>query len=173
MADERPLTLKSTRSSEKKKKTLGPVCIIHYQQNKTDCTIRQLSESSFKKIKEAVEVRKIQGNERERLSDICCQALSEYIPHLHGYHRWCYKNFTNVSRILKRKNPSEEEDASSSKKARTANPSATRVLLPADTCLFCDKNRMTKKQRVERLVKCVTRNLSKKQPKGNKINKPF
>ena len=70
MVNEISLTLNSPRASGKKKQTLGPVCIIHYQQNKTDCKVRELSESIFNKIKEADEVRKAQGSENERLSDV-------------------------------------------------------------------------------------------------------
>ena len=71
MVDEKPLMLKSTSASRKKKKTRGPAGIIHYQQNKTDCKVQQISESNFKKMKEAAEVRKAQGNESKGMSDIC------------------------------------------------------------------------------------------------------
>ena len=48
-------------ASRKKKKTCcGPVRIIHYNQDKTDCKGKQISESNFKKINEAAEVRKAQ-----------------------------------------------------------------------------------------------------------------
>ena len=85
----------------------------------------------MKKIIEASEVRKVQGNESKGMSNICCQVPTEYILNLHGDYTWCYKIFMNDCRILKQKNPSEGGDVSSSKKTRTANPSAIR--LPAVT----------------------------------------
>ena len=72
-------------ASRKKKKTCcGPVRIIHYNQDKTDCKGKQISESNFKKINEAAEVKKAQSNERKWMNDICWQVPSEYIPNLHG-----------------------------------------------------------------------------------------
>ena len=164
------------RGPGKKKQTFGPVCIIHYQQNKTDCKVRELSQSSFSKIKEADEVRKAQFSENERLSDVYESSLrvasrklkrqlrsekhktvkmngwvmfvARYQLSTHrictGIIDRCCKNFTNVSRILTRKNPSEKDDTSSSKKARTASPSTIWVMLPANRSLLCDKNRITK-----------------------------
>ena len=58
-------------------------------------------------VNTAAEVRKAQGNESKGMSDTCCQVATEYIPNLHGNHIWCYKDFTNVCRIFKQKNPSE------------------------------------------------------------------
>ena len=53
-------TFDAKMASRKKKKACGPVCIIHYQQDKTDCKVQQIYESNFKKINEAPEVRKVQ-----------------------------------------------------------------------------------------------------------------
>ena len=191
----------------KKKQTFGPVCIIHYRQNKTDCKVRELSQSSFSKIKEADEVRKAQGSENERLSDVYESSLrvasrklkrqlrseNHKTVKMNGWvmfvaryqlstHRICTgiidrccKNFTNVSRILTRKNPSEEDDTSSSKKARTASPSTIWVMLPANRSLLCDKNHevhsMSKSW--SNVGQKQLKNLLKKKLKRNKINTAF
>lgn len=49
-------------------------------------------------------------------------------------------------RILKQKNPPERDDVNSSNKVKTANSASARVLLPANKCLFCEKNRIMKEQ---------------------------
>ena len=161
MTDEKPLTLSSQRAQRGKRRTLGQICVIHYNQNKSENHVVQLCNSSYQKIKEAAEVRKTHGRtQTEKLKDICSSIPEEYSPHCHGYHRWCYKNFTNISRLLKRKAPFHDDDnagPSTSKKSRLSKPSGTRVLFPADKCLFCEKNRITKKHQIEKLVKCVTK----------------
>ena len=141
------------------------------KQNKTDCEVQQISESNFKKMNEAAEVRQAQGNESKGMSDICCQVPTEYISNLHGNYTWCYKNFMNNCRILKQNNPSGGGDVSSSKKARTANPSATRSLAVTQwQTSLCEKTLITKKQHVEKLVKCVTK-VAEKSVKESSHNK--
>lgn len=117
------------------------MCIIHYLQNKSDKKTRALSDTSFLKIKEAVKLRKFQSSASERLNDIRLRVPEAYCSHLHGNLRWCCKNFTNISRLLKRKNPScDDYDPTCSKRSRISEKSLTTCLLPADKCLFCDKN---------------------------------
>ena len=84
--------------------------------------------------------------------------IYEYIPNLHGNHTLCY--FMNDCRIiLKQKNPSEGSDVRSSKKARTANPSATTMPAVAQwqmSCLWKDLN--TRKQHVENISQMCVKN---------------
>ena len=94
MVDEKPLMLKSTSVSRKKKKIRGSVCIIHHRQNKSDCNVQQIPESNFKNINEATDVRKAQGNDNKWMSDICCQVPDDYI------YRICMKITHVVTRTL-------------------------------------------------------------------------
>ena len=67
---------------------------------------------------------------------------TEYIPNLQGNHTWCYRNFTNFCRILKKQTNKQTEggDVNSSKKVRTESA----VILCQMS--FCGKTRTTNKQ---------------------------
>ena len=138
VADGKSLMLTFSSAAGNEKKTCGAVCVIHCQQNKTDCKIWQLCESSFKNLKEAGEVRKVQGNENKQMQDIWCYIPAEYVEYriCMGIVHDITITLMNFSRILKQKNPSERDDVSSSHKVKTANLSSARVLLPANRCLF-------------------------------------
>lgn len=157
-SDEKPLPLKRSHTLKNdSNKTTGLLCIIHYSQNKSDTKIRPLSETSFEKIQETIECRRSQERVNERQGAICSQVPVNYCPNLHGYHRWCYNNFTNISRLRKRKILSGNDNESGHpKKRRTSEVSSSRILFPADKCLFCDKNRIRKRGTEEILVKCCT-----------------
>ena len=70
--------------------------------------MRLLTEVSFKKIKESAEIRQSKVNVNEKLNEICDNIPKEFQKDVHGTHRWCYKNFTNTTFILKRKNDSDQ-----------------------------------------------------------------
>ena len=140
--------------SRRKSTTL--TCIIHYPQNKSDREVRQLSAVSFQKIKDSVKIRRAQSNEKECLESICSQVPEEHYAHIHGSHRWCYKNFTNTARLLKRKVTDDGEQPSTAKRRRSSELGST-VLLPSDKCLFCERNRIKKGGKFEYLVKCITK----------------
>lgn len=157
--DEKPLRLKAVKPSKGKRKQPLPglKCIIHFDRNKSDTKTRPISTESFKKVQEVATLRQSQKNVCYRLDDICAQIPGSYCPHTHGIHRWCYSNFTNTSILLKRQHPVDDHTATSSPKQRRTSGESSSRLLPADKCLFCDKNRIKKLTREENLVKCLTK----------------
>ena len=153
--DEKPVRLTPGVGKVAKKKSSGLRCIVHYP-HKTDTKVTPLTENSFQKIKQCVALRRSQEDVNLKLSNICDQVPEDYLPHIYGYHRWCYQCFTNTSRLLKRKERSEEDLATSSKRKRVSASGST-TLLPANECLFCGKDRIVKKGKEEVLIKCVTK----------------
>ena len=136
-------------------------CIIHYSKNSTETDLRPLTEHSFLKIRQSASVRKKSSDENTRLSDITENLPEELNNSVHGYHHWCYQNFTNVAR-LKRKiadpQTPDSNEASSSKRIRLSGYSkSSGLLFPADKCLFCNKQNLNVKGEKEQLVKCITR----------------
>ena len=164
MSEEKSVELKKT---VRKKRSSTPqnerYCIIHLKQNKTDTEIRPLTEHSFSKIKEVADIRKSSGNQDDNFKEIIFQLPECFNPTIHGSHRWCYKNFTNVSR-LKRKNSDTciDNEGGSSKRRRRSNesPSTSAILLPSNKCLFCNKQDLKVKGERQVLVKCVTKTAS-------------
>ena len=107
MLDEKPQVLRSTGAARQTKKTCGPVCITDSLSTKQTVKYNRSGRVSSRKLMRQLQLEKTQGNESKGMSDMCCQVPTEYIPNLHGNHIWCYKDFTNVCRIFKQKNPSE------------------------------------------------------------------
>lgn len=141
--DEKPLQLKSHKSYKQKHNILPDLaCIVHYDHKKPHGEVRRLTKGRFEKINDCIKIRTSQTNENERLVYICSNVPSEYYPHLHGAHRWCYQNFTNISRLLKRKRSTEDDpvdhEVHCPKRCRNTIESSS-TLLPADKCLFCEK----------------------------------
>ena len=118
-SDEKPLRL--SKSKRKKEKGGDLVCIIHYS-FVSDKRVRSLSETSFKTITETVQLRQSAENNSDRLDDICAGVPLVFKKHCHGIHQWCYRNFTNTSRLRKRK---RSEDVN-------ADAAVGRPLLPND-----------------------------------------
>ena len=81
--------------------------MIHCTKQKSEKELRPLTELSLKKIKESAEIRQSKGNVNEKLEEIYDIITKEFQKDLHGIHRWCYRNFTNTTSILKRKNDSD------------------------------------------------------------------
>ena len=88
-------------------------------------------------------------------------------PSINGNHRWCYKNFTNVSRLKRKISDtfSLENEVRSSKRRKRSNehPSTSAILFPSDKCLFCNKQDLKVKGERHVLVNCLT------QPAGASI----
>ena len=133
------LKLKREFKTKNKKKQQGLFCIIHYTKQKSEKEVRLLTEVSFKKIKESAEIRQSKGNVNEKLNEICDNIPKEFQKDVHGTHRWCYKNFTNTTSILKRKNDSDEAGPSNSKRRKSSEIQLP--LLPNHECLFCESSR--------------------------------
>ena len=116
---ENPLQLKREFKTNNKKKQQGLFCIIHYTKQKSEKEVRPLTVVSFKKIKDSAEIRQSKRNVNEKLDEIFDNIPKEFQKDKHGIHRWCYKNFTNTTSILKRKNDSDEAGLSNSKRRKS------------------------------------------------------
>jgi len=96
MASEHAIQVKRQHTSSAGDSSL--VCIVHYDRCR-DTELRHLSSEQFRSICNAVEIRQVQNVPGTRLDVICRSIPSEFDDSVHGCHRWCFKNFTNVSRL--------------------------------------------------------------------------
>jgi len=164
IADEVPVTVKKRRViSATESASAGKVCIVHYARCNRDCHIRRLTEHSFETIRQCVKIRKEQQSEALRLDSICGKVPVQFDASVHGYHRWCYNNFTNVSKFSgKGIQDTTTEAVSSSTLARrsgrgvNAGCEGNDVLFPRDQCIFCDKGHKKVKGSFKGLVTCLT-----------------
>ncbi|KAH3812645.1 hypothetical protein DPMN_141081 [Dreissena polymorpha] len=127
MGKERPVRIKrsSKRKSGSAKNVGEKICIIHFRQNKSDTTIKPLTDKTFEKIKSVVTERQASDDELIRLDDICSLVPEKVNQDIHGVHRWCYQSFTNSSSYLKRKSCDESkiQYPSASKRSRVSEKS--------------------------------------------------
>ena len=120
MSEENPVQLKATRKKCKRKSLSTQeerACIIHLN-NKTDAEVRPLTQHSFSKIKDVAELRKNCGNQNEHFDETITELPEHFDSSLHGSNRWCYKNFTNVSRLKRNISDTRVEDEAKSSKRR-------------------------------------------------------
>jgi len=102
MTDEQPVVLKK-RKNVATDQVEGYVCIVHYENRvQPEEVVKPLTSVGFSTILNAISVRKSQESACNRLDQICSSVPPIYDGTIHGYHRWCYQSFTNVSK-LKRK----------------------------------------------------------------------
>jgi len=160
MSDEKPVQLKRQRSSSVFSWDNDLTCIVHYEHSR-DSEIRPLSESQYRCITESAAIRQASAGDGHRLDSICSDIPQIFDANLHGAHRWCYKNFTNVSRLRSRSTtvtPAHQTTPplrSSARSSCTSRPCAD--IFPQDKCLFCGcKGRYNKGSKEYHLVKCVT-----------------
>ena len=164
MPKENTLQLKTKKKSvkrlQRKHQSGGSkrVCTIHFAKNKSETKVRPLTEYSFSKIKEIASLRQSSNNEESRLDNICQNLPEDFDILVHGNHRKCYQNFTNVSHLKRTISNVSENEANSYKMRKRSSgiTDAPSVLFPSDKCLFC--NKLSKKVKGEKqfLVKCVT-----------------
>lgn len=69
--------------------------------NTTEKRLDPVSEEQVVKINDTVKLRQSTKNPKHSLNEICCQIPVKYDSKSFGYHRWCYQNFTNISKITK------------------------------------------------------------------------
>ena len=150
--------------------TSGKTCIVHYTKFSGDVQVRSLTEHSFSTIRNSVKIRQQHTSTSVRLDSICSQVPEEFDDLLHGCHRWCYTNFTNVSKFSAAGDDANMDngDVSSSsaatrKSGRSAGATAVTEgnsslgLFPRDQCIFCSsKGRKKVKGNLEKLSTCVT-----------------
>ena len=78
----------------KMSKKCNQVCIVHFTHVK-EKKICNVSDAAFTKIKQVLEMRMSQpSGSGHRMSDICKEIPDELETH-HGFHRKCFKLFTN------------------------------------------------------------------------------
>ena len=158
MSDEKPVSLLK-RSASQLLASSGVVCIVHYDRC-LDVEVRPLSDSQFSTITAAAKIRQLQTSLGVRLDSICNAIPSQFDSNCHGAHAWCYKNFTNVSRL--RENVQTDDTLHTdvlkrtSSRVSTTPSSSTKPLFPQNRCIFCDKEFVYKQRKREFLLTCVT-----------------
>jgi len=104
---------------------------VHYGKIDDDEEIRPLTEQSFTKITHSVCISQQQNSETTRLDAICSKVPTAFDESVHGCHRWCYVNFTNVSKLEAKCNSgtnsvddanADVSTAASRRSARTVHP---------------------------------------------------
>jgi len=166
ITDEKPVAVRRRQLSEGGACSL--YCIVHYDRC-VDEEIVCVSSSQFDAITDAVHVRQSQSSECNRLDDICSLVPRLYDPNRHGCHRWCYKNFINISRLRAQVNTAEESHRSdilvsptasqSLSSRRSANVRSHLQLFPQHECIFCGTERkyLPSTRSSEYLRTCVTK----------------
>jgi len=155
MSDEKAVKLKRTASANAFQDF---ICICHYA-HCPEKDIRPLSENQYGTLCEAVTVRQAQTSSGPRLDDICAQFPPTFNDLTHGCHRWCYKNFTNVSRL--REKVSEISSANVPSRSSNRKPAAASIiqtLFPTNECIFCKRDHKYRAGNTtgETLVQCLT-----------------
>ena len=91
--------LKTKISAESSKR----LCIIHFPEHKAEKAIGVLTDISFKKIHESLELRQACEDSNKRMDHICSQIPYQLNKDIHGIHRKCYQEFTNIRQKKSRK----------------------------------------------------------------------
>jgi len=162
MSDEHPIQIKKIKKADSEN---DRICVVHYLRNE-ETDIRPLSVECFITIQIARQVRQAHYNPVVRLDDICSTVPCEFDTETQGHHRWCYSNFTNVSKFrdaskVSSENLTDSSFTSQSTSTRTSSRCATSSqsvgpLFPTDKCIFCDKGRKNKRGIKENVSKCLT-----------------
>ena len=84
-------------------------CIIHYDRNVMEKEVGRLTEASFSTIWQSADVRQTRENIALRLDNICKTLPSHFNSEIQCSHKWCYRQFTNISRMLKIKHLTGEQ----------------------------------------------------------------
>ena len=146
MTDEKLLALKRKAASAFCDDT-NLTCIVHFDSCK-DNEIVPLSDGQMHTILQAAERRQLLRNPDVRYDAVCSALPAQFIPNMHGQHRFCYKKFTNVSRLqifTSYSTTSGNDDKKSGvcgedrRRSTQSADSSTTTLLPQDSCLFCGK----------------------------------
>ena len=165
MSDEQPVPLRKHKLATSERADGGKVCIVHYTRNDSDCEVRSLTEQSFRTITQTVCIRQQQSSESLRLDSVCSKVPVVFDESVHGCHRWCYANFTNVSKFARRSDEYSADDdddnqtpTTNRRSDRTAGTSTagSMALFPIDQCIFCSKGRKKLRGNYENLTTCLT-----------------
>ena len=136
---------RTTRCFKKFKKNIAAVqgclrCIIHYDRNVMKKEIGRLTEASFSTIWRSADVRQTQEKIALRLDDMCKKLPSHFNSEIHCSHKWCYRQSTNISWMLKRKHSTgeqtEEWTVASRSSTRCPQKEKSGLLCPQKECFF-------------------------------------
>ena len=155
---EHPVSLRKSKGQRKRvsAECTKRTCIIHFSEQRTDKTVRTLTDVSFAKIKQSVKLRKASNDVNVRMDEICGQVPETLNVNIHGIHRKCYQKLTNITNIKSRKRQHPDEDNAVPSTSKRKRASSSSILFPSDQCLFCGKNRIQGKHVSEYPTKCVT-----------------
>ena len=103
-----------------------------------------INRSKFLHNWRSADVRQTQENIALRLDDICKILPSHFNSEIHCSHKWCYRQFTHISRMLKRKHPTGEETEESTAASRSSTwcPQKEKkwIAISTEECFFlCEK----------------------------------
>jgi len=164
MADEKPLALQRKAGTGYVSSSSGSSCCVFFVSYIFPLvrTVRRLHycQSQMQALQYAAWRRQQQTNPDTKLDDICSALPKEFQPSIHGKHKYCFKKFTNVSRLHV---PSEECDVSvmPNKVPRTHRRVwATQTAASMTTqnlCIFWEKEFRYCTGRKELLATCVTK----------------
>lgn len=110
--------------------------------------MRPLAERSFNTITHTADIRQRQSSVALCLDDVCSKVPLEFDESLHGCHRWCYTNFTKVSKFALKSNDNKdsEEDSctstTSSRSGRNASACAASEGNTSNSALFAHDQRI-------------------------------
>ena len=127
MSDEKPVRLKRKVSTSAFAVDNDMICIVHYDHSR-DVDIRPLSESQYDTIVQAASVRQAQEGEGHRLDSTCHNIPTFFDTNIHGAHRWCFKNFTNVSCLRSRSVTPNPSPTAPQSRTGSSRSSCTNVL---------------------------------------------
>ena len=136
---------RTTHCFKKFKKNIALVqgcvrCIIHYDGNVMEKEVCRLTEASFSTIWRSADVRQTQVNIALRPDDICKTLPPHFNSEIHCSHKWCYRQFTDISRMLKRKHSTGEQTEESTAESRSLTLCPQKensgLLFPQKECLF-------------------------------------
>ena len=107
-----PVSLRKSKGQRKRvsAECTKRTCIIHFSEQRTDKTVRTLTDVSFAKIKQSVKLRKASNDVNVRMDEICGQVPETLNVNIHGIHRKCYQKLTNITNIKSRKRQHPDED---------------------------------------------------------------
>ena len=141
---------RTTRCFKTFKKNIAVVqgcirCIIHYDRNVMEKEVGRLTDASFYTIWRSANVRQTQDNIVLLLDDFCKTLPSHFNSEIHCSHNWCYRQFTNISRMMKRKHSTGEqtEESTAASRSSTWCPQKEKIglLFTQNECFLCGKGR--------------------------------
>ena len=135
----KPLSLK--KKTIKNNNTTKRQCIIHYSSVSSKIEIKELTVPSWQKIQSILEQRVCKSSSYSTFDEICdgLPSVPDYTRH--GFHRDCYKRFTNIKTVNSRKRKLTFTNSCENIPEKKRHPSGDKVLFPQNECIICEKKR--------------------------------